>query len=104
MFLVGGATTQPSAAPAEQDAQHQAKWVSKNADFIYLAAGKNFSQLPSPFVVAYIKPAAAKDGNMFLLDDGSVVKLTAEQSAPIVAELQGGHNPPPSLKKSLPAK
>jgi len=97
IFLAGGATTQPS---ADEDAQHQAKWVAQNAEFIYLAAGKTFSGLPSGFVVAYVKPAAARDGNSFLLDDGTVVKLTPEQSAPVVAELQGGHNPPPSLKKA----
>jgi hypothetical protein len=41
---------------------------------------------------------------MFLLDDGSIVQLTAEQATPVVAELQAGHNPPPSLKKNEPGK
>lgn len=104
IFLAGGATTQPSSDPKEQDVQHQAKWVTQNAEFIYMAAGKNFSQLPDSFVVAYVKPAAAKDGNTFLLDDGSVVKLTPEQAVGVVAELQSGKNPPPSLKKIAPQK
>lgn len=98
-FLAGGATTHPSADPAEQDDKHLAKWVGENAQFIYLGAGRKFSQLPPSFVVLYLKPAAAPGGTSLLLDDGTVVKLAPEQSAPVVAELQAGHNPPASLKK-----
>ena len=99
VFLAGGATTQPSTAPADQVEPSGAKWVNQNTDFIFLAAGKSFSQLPASFVVVYVKPAAAKYGNAFLLDDGSVESLSAEQSGAVVADLQAGRNPPPSLTK-----
>ncbi len=98
-FLIGGSKTPVPADFAKKSAKEKADWANQNTDFVYLGGGQNANRLNQSFVLAYIKPELAKDGNHFVLADCSVQNFDAATSAKIIAELQAGQNPAPSLKR-----
>jgi hypothetical protein len=86
VFLAGGSKTRIPDDWETMVAKAKADWTNKNSDFVYLGAGQKTAG-DSGFVVAYIKPELATDGNQFLMGDGSVQTKTADQSKAIVADL-----------------
>ncbi len=88
-FLMGGSKVEIPADFTMRSAREKADWVNQNTDFVFLGADKNRI---GPFVIAYIKPELAKEGNRFALADGNVHALDIAASAKLIAELQARQN------------
>ncbi len=91
--------TEPApGTPAEAAALIRA-YPDKHVSFVYLGAGLTTATITPETILAY-EPLANHDdaGGNFLFGDGHVEFIAKPQAQKLIAALQAGQNPPPSLQ------
>jgi len=87
----------PAGVPEERT--KQGEWIDKMLKVTYIGAGKKESDFPEGAVVAYSQAENRSKTLIVLRVDGSVEIVEDAAAEKVVAELQAGKNPPPSMKR-----